>query len=984
MPEEIISFAMDESEREPKLFIAKYTYNPMEGPNDSPEMELPLFAGDYVYVLGPMDEDGFYEGELMNGVRGLVPSNFLDPVVNDLGLTNLDLHEKRIIDTLHKDNIFQSSGEMFSEPNRVMASHSALLRGVVPYPYKLEIVKQLSHSLIIGWSPPVMNSEESVSEYFIYVNGKFKTTVTGKKSNAVVEDIDHNQMSRLEVCAVTTLGISDAKLCVMTHGKESCSTPTEIHTEKIGSSSARVAWKPATSQQGHTVTVTEEGCSLMPAQNPTKTTHSVPSPAYRLTIDNLKPNMKYTVSVALEGSTDHLSNPFLSFTTPEAGPPEPPLGVQVEECSNKNYLLVTWLPVTLNTLGTSNGVVVSGYSIHVGEMKVHEVHSPTLDQCTIRAQSLANAIKQHISSVMSKHMHSDLSHTTTIPASVHCIPSICIRTHAVNGQESDYSDPCPIPKELYQKLVELSRSNDDHVKTEVTSNNESTTIVPSLESTDVEVSFSSDTSIPGFNLTSNTQALFGNKASTSTKHKTDVFKQTRIVPSIEITHDPSSDDELVQNESHQKHQSITGNSTASDIVDGDVGGSLVYEKGWHTAAKISSGLSDISNFEDNIPFSSNSKNIFNMSGHEKILTNGKRTTDHGQRPHRYHEDLKGSGKRPISVASDEQSVGSHFSQTSSRHGHISKAKSKANSRVLRQSTMSSQSGSEMPSEVESSFPPNVNFSKVSLYVAVYPYDPKAMSPNASSFEEELGFTQGQLIKIFGDKDEDGFYYGETRAGARGYVPCNMVNELDLVDGQDIDDLLKRGYLPSASPDEEEQSATQSQATTKSILKGKVGAEPAKSHVKRFFRAQYDYDPQEYSPNIDPDTEMSFKCGDVITVYGDMDSDGFYQGELAGKSGLVPSNFIDEISKKRVEISQPKPKSEKKSPRSSGERTNKREASAISNTPKHSDHSDYGSHSSQLDQMASRKKNGLLSKGKKLFKKLGGSQDGKRRLSLIHI
>lgn len=42
---------------------------------------------------------------------------------------------------------------------------------------------------------------------------------------------------------------------------------------------------------------------------------------------------------------------FSSFTTPEAGPPDPPLGVQVEECSNKNYLLVTWLPVTLNTLG---------------------------------------------------------------------------------------------------------------------------------------------------------------------------------------------------------------------------------------------------------------------------------------------------------------------------------------------------------------------------------------------------------------------------------------------------------------------------------------------------------------------------------------------------------------------------------------------------------------------------------------------------------
>ena len=32
-------------------------------------------------------------------------------------------------------------------------------------------------------------------------------------------------------------------------------------------------------------------------------------------------------------------------------------------------------------------------------------------------------------------------------------------------------------------------------------------------------------------------------------------------------------------------------------------------------------------------------------------------------------------------------------------------------------------------------------------------------------------------------------------------------------------------------------------------------------------------------------------GDVITVFGDVDYDGFYRGELAGRRGLVPSNFL---------------------------------------------------------------------------------------------
>ncbi len=40
-----------------------YSYNPYDGPNDNPEVELPLTAGEYIYVYGDMDDDGFYEGE---------------------------------------------------------------------------------------------------------------------------------------------------------------------------------------------------------------------------------------------------------------------------------------------------------------------------------------------------------------------------------------------------------------------------------------------------------------------------------------------------------------------------------------------------------------------------------------------------------------------------------------------------------------------------------------------------------------------------------------------------------------------------------------------------------------------------------------------------------------------------------------------------------------------------------------------------------
>ncbi|GFX53481.1 RIMS-binding protein 2 [Trichonephila clavipes] len=40
------------------------------------QVELSFTTGDVIYVIGEVDEDGFYLGEL-NGAKGLVPSNFL-------------------------------------------------------------------------------------------------------------------------------------------------------------------------------------------------------------------------------------------------------------------------------------------------------------------------------------------------------------------------------------------------------------------------------------------------------------------------------------------------------------------------------------------------------------------------------------------------------------------------------------------------------------------------------------------------------------------------------------------------------------------------------------------------------------------------------------------------------------------------------------------------------------------------------------------
>lgn len=55
-------------------------------------------------------------------------------------------------------------------------------------------------------------------------------------------------------------------------------------------------------------------------------------------------------------------------------------------------------------------------------------------------------------------------------------------------------------------------------------------------------------------------------------------------------------------------------------------------------------------------------------------------------------------------------------------------------------------------------------------------------------------------------------------------------------------------------------------------------------------AKYDYS-KTISPNVDAEFELTFREGDIITLYGDVDGDGFYIGELNGNRGLVPSNFV---------------------------------------------------------------------------------------------
>lgn len=52
-------------------------------------------------------------------------------------------------------------------------------------------------------------------------------------------------------------------------------------------------------------------------------------------------------------------------------------------------------------------------------------------------------------------------------------------------------------------------------------------------------------------------------------------------------------------------------------------------------------------------------------------------------------------------------------------------------------------------------------------------------------------------QIYGDKDADGFYRGES-GGRLGYVPCNMVSEIQVEDEETRQQLLQQGFLSTAA------------------------------------------------------------------------------------------------------------------------------------------------------------------------------------------
>ncbi|ELW61582.1 Peripheral-type benzodiazepine receptor-associated protein 1 [Tupaia chinensis] len=392
-----------------QVFLARYSYNPFEGPNENPEAELPLTAGEYIYIYGNMDEDGFFEGELMDGRRGLVPSNFVERVSDDDLLTSLPPELADLSHSSGPELSFlsgggggsssggqSSGGRSQPKPEEEEDAGDELSLSpppeglgeppAVPYPRHLVVLKQLAHSLVLAWELPPERVE--LRGFHICVNGELQQALgPGVPPKAVLENLDLRAGPlHVSVQALTSKGSSDPLRCCLAVGARAGLVPSQLRVHRLTATSAEITWVPSNSNLAHAIYLNGEEC---PAARPS---------TYWATFCHLRPGTLYQARVeaqlpprgSWEPGWEKLEQraATLQFTTLPAGPPDAPLDVQIEPGPSPGILIISWLPVTIDAAGTSNGVRVTGYAIYADGQKIMEVASPTAGSVLVELSQL--------------------------------------------------------------------------------------------------------------------------------------------------------------------------------------------------------------------------------------------------------------------------------------------------------------------------------------------------------------------------------------------------------------------------------------------------------------------------------------------------------------------------------------------------------------------------------------------------------------------
>ncbi|XP_036693612.1 peripheral-type benzodiazepine receptor-associated protein 1 isoform X8 [Balaenoptera musculus] len=1171
-----------------QVFLARYSYNPFEGPNENPEAELPLTAGEYIYIYGNMDEDGFFEGELMDGRRGLVPSNFVERVSDDDLLTSLPPELADLSHSSGPELSFLSGGAGGSSSGGQSSGGRSQPRAeeeaagdelslspspeglgeppAAPYPRCLAVLKQLAHSVVLAWEPPPERVQ--LCGYHVCVNGELRQALgPGAPPTAVLENLDlQTGPLRVSVQALTSWGGSDPLRCCLVLGARAGVAPSQLRVHRLTATSAEITWAPGNSNLAHAIYLNGEECpSACPSTYWATFCHLRPGTVYQARVEAQLPS-RGSWEPGLERPERRAAT--LQFTTLPAGPPDAPLDVQIEPGPSPGILIISWLPVTIDAAGTSNGVRVTGYAIYADGQKIMEVASPTAGSVLVELSQLQllQACRAVAVRTMSPHGESADSIPAPVapalaaassPARVSCPspqlgsearpplapaspgpgdPSSPLRCPNPRGtREPPGGSPASSPGETPKGSSEeppvpgsqeeagpavLGAPGDSKASEPALGERVPGPAASSLAEEEAEWTAGEARPAPGSTQVTLAQRLpcaeacrggdTGPGLRPRAEREDTAELGVRLGNSL-VDHGRNSDLSDIQEEEEEEEEElgvrtcsfqkqVAGNSLRDDgakpqpdpFCETDSDEEILEqilelplqqfcskklfsipeeeegedeedeEDGKRPGAGSSSrdpdppepaflglgcdsgrprgpGLCPLSpepsragdRLED-MPGLVGGSSWRKGSGSPEKPPNRRRSPDPREHCSRLLSNggSQASGRpgparerggppvgegtragpetggrgRPapsrrcprgpapesglasclspkcleISIeydSEDEQETGGGgISVTSScylgdgeawgaaptgrlrgppkansgpnpyprlpawekgepeRRGRSATGRAKEPpSRATETGEPRGQDGSgrrgpqrrggraPRPGSAELApprSPPEEALAyqdlPVRVFVALFDYDPVSMSPNPDAGEEELPFQEGQILKVFGDKDADGFYRGEG-GGRMGYIPCNMVSEVTADSPAGRQQLLQRGYLspdvliegsgngpfvystartagPPPKPRRSKKAESEGPAQPCAGAPQPVSSTGLKA--PRSMVAAFDYNPRESSPNMDVEAELPFRAGDVITVFGGMDDDGFYYGELNGQRGLVPSNFLE--------------------------------------------------------------------------------------------
>ncbi|XP_030648809.1 peripheral-type benzodiazepine receptor-associated protein 1 [Chanos chanos] len=976
-----------------QVFIARYSYNPYDGPNDNPEVELPLTAGEYIYVYGDMDDDGFYEGELMDGRRGLVPSNFVERVSDDDIMNSQPTEAGDLSHNSFQDSSLHSGSERFhqrhlrfapsaSERTEASTTTSApadpnkansptltvpITNGLdldleevgvdsVPYPRKLTLIKQLAKSIIIGWDPPLVPAGwGSVYSYNVFVDQELRLNVAfGAQTKAVLERLDLTQKTyRVAVQSLTEKGNSDLLRCSMLVGRDVSVAPSQLRVDRVTATSASLTWLPSNSNYVHIVSLNDEECELVKAG------------CYILCLSNLTPNQHYRVKVEarphrtpweLSAERRECRSAVTTFTTSMAGPPDAPLDVQLEQGPSPGIAVISWLPVTIDAAGTSNGVPVTGYTIYADKKKVLEVASPTAGSALIgpsQIETLKSARELTVRT-MSPHGESSDSVPVNVPAKLSVImtgtapPLPCLSVPAFTNVASATSEPVvPVTTPLSAaKLPVLPHSSpvdayaSGPVRGAYANTPKSVTVDAPLPASSYVEAWANPSPIAPLTVAMAVQE----PPLPPPVQPTQTVSSIPQVSSVPLqTNTPA----LVPEQARETDSPgvLRPVISISDFLE-DPRAKLHTPEPRPNPPKINVPAVDLLNPPDTHPLrppnpsplesepEDDRENVRLVSIEEFLGRPGHSHRSQGyggggvtEPPVDYQaESSRGSDLSDILEEEEEDLCSESAGEVQGRGYGMAPTGREVTGRDVplaeagatwcaprEHSPKLARSDARLPRDSSRLIGDN----EVRIFVALFPYDPVVMSPNPDAAEEELPFKEGQIIKVYGDKDADGFYRGES-GGRHGFVPCNMVSEIQVDDEETRDQLLQQGFLSTEATMEKIGTRSHAQLPRRPVPPPKPrrskkvesagewedssvidssSQDPSRSAVAmgstgpRRMVAIFDYDPRESSPNADIEAELTFSAGDIIYVFGDMDDDGFFYGDLNGHKGLVPSNFL---------------------------------------------------------------------------------------------